>query len=439
MLNVLLFYSTYLAGFVFAFKRSAALAFALYQAVYYLHPQNRWWGYIVPDLSYSFFTVLLMFAVFAINFKELNQNKLLKSPHMRWIYFILFLFGVTSFSAVIPGFHDYSLGIFFKLVIIMSVAYKLVNTAKDIDYILIAHVFGGWYLSFVAFQIGRNSGDRVEGIGTVDSPDSNGAAAAIAPSIVLALYYLWVTKNKVAKGALALACLFMANAIVLINSRGAFLGVAVSILYMIFHMFFSKFQRPYQKLVVMGIVIMGILGVIRVADDTFIERMNSIFIVEASEDKESGATRTEYWKAAWEMAKDHPFGAGIGGFQFYAPTYINQNVNTGNSRNRAVHSTWFEALSEIGYIGMGALIAMLYCCYSTNRKCMRVLRLQNRVDEYFKVRAIEAALICFIITMTFLNRMRAEVLYWLILYCACAYNIYVLRNSFEEKKIDRTA
>jgi len=437
MLNVLLFCSVYLGGYFFAIKRSAAIAFALYQSVYYFHPQNRWWGYMVPDLSYSFFTVLLMLWVFSLNFKELNQNQLLKSPHMKWIYFILFLFSIATFYAAIPWFHEFSLTNFFKLVIIMSVAYKLVNTAKDLDYILLAHVFGGWYLSFVAFQIGRNSGDRVEGIGTVDSPDSNGAAAAIAPSIVLGLYYLWVTKNKIAKVALALACVFMANAIVLINSRGAFLGVACSILYLIFHMFFSKFQRPYQKIVVIGIVVLGLLGAIRVADESFIVRMNSIFAVEVSENKESGATRTEFWKAAWEMAKDHPFGAGIGGFQFYAPTYIKQNVHTGNSRNRAVHSTWFEALSEIGYIGLVALIAMLYCCYSTNRKCMRKLRQQNRVDEYFKVRAIEAALICFIITMTFLNRMRAEVLYWLILYCACAYNIYVLRNSFDDKKEDK--
>lgn len=439
MLNVLLFYSTYLSGFFFSFRHSAAIAFAVYQVVYYFHPQNRWWGYMVPNISYSFFTVLLMFSVFALNYKELNQNQLFKSPQMKWIYFILFLFSIAYFYAVIPWYHEYSLIIFFKLVIIMSVAYKLVNTAKDIDYILWAHIFGGWYLSFVAYQIGRNSGDRVEGIGTVDSPDANGAAAAIAPSIVLALYYLWVTKNKIAKAAFIVACVFMANAIVLINSRGAFLGVACSILYFIFHMFFSKFQRPYQKAAVIGIVVVGLLGAIRLADESFMARVDSIFTDEVSEDKESGATRTEYWKAAWEMAKDHPFGAGVSGFQFYAPIYIPQDVNTGNSRNRAVHSTWFEALSEVGYIGMGALIAMLYSCYVTNRKCMRVLRQQNRVDEYFKVRAIEAALICFIITMTFLNRMRAEVLYWLVLYCACAYNIYVIRNSFAEKSADRTA
>ncbi|WP_414828112.1 O-antigen ligase family protein [Alteromonas sp. H39] len=427
MLNVLLFLSTYIGGFLFAFRHSAAIAFALYQAVYYFHPQNRWWGYMVPELSYSFFTVVLMLMVFVFNFKLLNKNQLLKSPHFRWIYFILLLFGVTYFYAAIPWHHEYALINFFKLVITMSLAYKIINTTKDLDYVLWAHIFGGWYLSFAAYQIGRNSGDRVEGIGTVDSPDANGAAAAIAPAIVLGLYYFWVTKNKIAKAALVIAGAFMANAIVLINSRGAFLGVACSIFYFIFHMFFSRFQRPYQKASVIGILILGMAGTVYVVDDSFVARMKTIFSEEVSEEAESGATRTVYWIAAWDMAKDHPFGAGIAGFEYYAPDYIPQNVNTGNSRNRAVHSTWFEALSELGYLGFFALIAMLYTCYYSNRKCMKVLQKDGKVDEYFRMRAIEGALICFLVTMTFLNRFRADVFYWLILYCAVAYNIYVIK------------
>lgn len=387
---------------------------------------------MVPSISYSFFTVMLMMLGLALNYKKLTKNKLLAAPQFKWIYLILLLFIITSFYAVLPGFHDFALSNFVKLVIIMSIAYKLIDTDRDLNYALWSYVFGSWYISFVAFQVGRNSGDRVEGIGTVDSPDANGIAAAVAPSLVLAFYYYWVSKNKFVKGIMVVAGVFIANAIVLINSRGAFLGVAVSMLYFVYHMFFSSFQRPHQKMTVIFLVIFGLSGVAVLADDSFVNRIKSITTDEVSEDKESGATRTVFWVAAWDLAKDHPWGVGVAGFQYYAPVYVPQNVNTGNSRNRAVHSTWFEALSELGYIGLFALIAMVVSSFRATAKARSKLRDMGKIDEYFKVRAIEAALVGFIITMSFLNRMRADVFYWCILYSACAYNIYVLKSQVDE-------
>jgi O-antigen ligase len=313
----------------------------------------------------------------------------------------------------------------------MCIAYKIVISARDLNIVIGSYIFGSWYISFMVYQVGRNSGDRVEGVGMVDSPDANGTAASIAPSLVLILYYFWTTKNKLLKGVFAIAGAFIANAIVLINSRGAFLGVAVSVAYFIFHMFFSKFQRKNQKSTVVFLVMFGLAGLAVVADDTFWERMGTISEEKASEDKESGATRTVFWGAAWEMAKDHPMGAGVSGFQFHAPKYIPKSIHTGAGRNRAVHSTWFEALSELGYIGFVALIAMVLSAFYCSRKTRAVLKEQGSVNEYFKVYAVEGALIAFLVAMTFLNRLRADVLYWCILYICCAYNIYVLKGYKE--------
>jgi len=38
--------------------------------------------------------------------------------------------------------------------------------------------------------------------------------------------------------------------------------------------------------------------------------------------------------------------------------------------------------------------------------------------------AIEGAFITFLIGMSFMNRFTAEILYWLVLFIACAHNIY---------------
>lgn len=430
-----MFFSTFLGCSILTFASTPVFAFALYQAVYFFYPQNRWWGGMVPDLPYSFYTVVLMAVALLTCFKDAQQNKLLATPQMRWLYLITILFITTSFHAVYPDFHDDAMVNFIKLAIIMSIAYKLIIGDRELNIALWGYIFGSWYISFVAFQIGRNAGDRVEGIGAVDSPDANGTAASIAPALVLAFYYFWSTKNMLAKAALAIAGVFIANAIVLINSRGAFLGVAVSMAYFVYHMYFSTFQRKNQKKTVVALVICGLIGASVLVDKSFIDRMWTINTDEVSESQESGATRTAFWLAAWDMAKDHPMGVGVAGFQFYAPVYIKGNVNTGRSRNRAVHSTWFEALSELGYLGFFALIAMIVSSFTTMSKTRKALRNRNQIDEYFKIRAIEGALLAFIITMTFLNRLRADVLYWCILYSACAYNIYVLKR-YESKNVN---
>jgi hypothetical protein len=433
MLNLLLFVFCLLGGGLLALFSNPAFAFVLYEVVYFFNPSNRWWGYMVPDISYSFFTVVLMLTVLLANFGKLNKNKLFAAPQIKWIYFILLLYVVAGFYAVFPEWHQESTIYFLKLVIIISVAYKLINSERDLNLALWGYIFGSFYIGFLTYQVGRGSMGRVEGIGTVDALNSNSIAAAIAPSLILCLYYYWNSSNLKIKLLFALAGIFIANALVLINSRGAFLGAACGLAYFMFFMYFSPLQKRFQKTTVISLIIVGLSGVFYLADDSFIARMGSISNTKVDVAKESGTTRTEYWKAAWNLAKDYPLGTGSRGFEYYAPIYIAEGVNTGKSRHRAVHSTWFEALSEVGYLGFFALIMMLYASFKATKKCKELLRKQNDINNYFKILALEAALISFMVSMTFINRFRAEVFYWLILFTACAYNIYVLKKDHSKK------
>lgn len=436
MISVLLFFLTYVSGFILAFRVFPIFAFVLYEAVYFFNPESRWWGKMVPDISYSFFISITLILFVFTNFEKIKANRLFAVPQFRWAFFILILYCIAYTYAAIPVLHYNAMVNMIKLFIVISIAYKLCDTDKKFDYVLWGYVLGAWYISFYAWQVGRNSGGRVEGIGTVDAPDANGLAAAIAPSIVLCLYYFWTSKNKYAKAAFAVAGIFIANAIVLINSRGAFLGVAISILIFMYYMYFSSFQRKFQKLSAVFITLAGISGGLYLADDAFIERIYSISSeTEVNEEQESGATRMVFWAASVEMAKDYPFGKGFRGFNVYAHLYIPEGVNTGRKVNRTVHSTWFEALSEIGYLGLFALIMMLYYCAKTTQKCKSYLKKNNQVDQYFKVIAIQASLIAFMIAMTFMNRLRAEILYWCVLYTAIAYNIYVLKRHTEDEPV----
>jgi O-antigen ligase len=199
--------------------------------------------------------------------------------------------------------------------------------------------------------------------------------------------------------------------------------------------FFSSIQRKNQRLGIIGIALFGLLGVAVVTDRLFWERM--LTISEAAslvrvEEQETGGTRILFWKAAIDMAKDHPFGAGSSAFIYYSPFYLPENINTGRSRNRAVHSTWFEVLTEIGYLGLAAFSFMIYFSFLTCYRAAKRLKEQNNAERYFKVVAIGCALLCFVVSMTFLNRLRAEMLYWCVLFTAIAYNIYVLKDPTKQ-------
>ena len=135
------------------------------------------------------------------------------------------------------------------------------------------------------------------------------------------------------------------------------------------------------------------------------------------------------------MAKDYPFGGGASAFIYYSDFYIPQNIDTGSSRNRAVHSTWFEVLTEIGYLGLLSFSLMIFYCFLTLKKAANHLRDTGDSDELAKVMAVIGGFLCLIVIMTFLNRFRAEILYWFVIFSGVAYNINYLSllkgNTYE--------
>lgn len=436
MLNILLFYSTYFGGIAYALFRVPVFAFLVYQAVYFFNPQKRWWGPDIINLSYSYYTVVLMAGLVVINWNQSKANKLFATPQTKWILLYLGMHILAFSYAASPIKHEIFTTFFIKLLITMLIAYKLVNSSKELYCIILGYVFGAWYLSFYVFQIGRNSGDRVEGIGTVDSPDSNGIAAALAPAIVFGIYYLWraptLKLKLLALGALA----FLANAIVLINSRGAVLGVAGGAMYFMYDLFKGKIKSKYQKATVILLCLVGLIGLSVVIDDGFIERFSSMKEESrgVNTEAETGSSRVAYWKAAFQLALDHPLGTGAYGFHPYAAIYIPADTFVGQQLRatggvKSVHSSWFSTIAEVGFPGLFFLIMIIFSCFATAKKLKKLFLEQNNVYDYYLASAMQGALITFMITMSFLDRHRAEVFYWLILFFMCAHNVFLVKNK----------
>lgn len=425
----LLFLTFFFGGILAALFVVPTAALVVYQMVYFLNPDNRWWAASIPGLRYSFITVLLMMLVLGMKYKELSaRSPWTKQPVFKWLVALVVLYLFMYQHAIVPGYHRSFMIDFIKIVIIMALAYKLIPTQKALDAVLWTYVIGATYIGYVATVTGRNADGRVEGIGMIDTGgDSNYTSAALVPALVLLMYYAWLG-NKKMKLFSALCGAFIANGLVLINSRGAFLGAVVGVGFFLCYMLFSKYQRQGQRGMAMLIILAGLGGGWYVTDETFWARMSTLTNVE--DGSESGSHRIEFWLATFDVMRDHPLGVGIGGYQALSRNYLPEEYFE-HADSKVVHSTWFQSLGELGWPGPIVLLCLIGSALRLSHKTKKYLLEQDsdhfNPEAYFKMLALEGGLLAYLVAATFIDRLRAEVLYWMIMFIASAANVYYLQ------------
>jgi hypothetical protein len=427
----LLFLMVFFGGLCAAFFYSSTAAFVLYQLVYFLNPDDRWWSAQITGLRYSLIAVAVMAITLLARYKEIGpQSSLKNQPAAKWVLLILGMYYVMYLFALNPVAHNTFTKDFTKTIIIIAIAYKLIYSEKALHAVMWGYLIGATYLGYLATITGRNSGDRVEGIGLADGLDANDAAITLVPAAAMLMYFAWMGSNKIK--LLCVVCgALIANGLVLINSRGAFLGVAVSVLLYLMMMLFSRYQKKGQRVMAVFIAVAGLSGAISLTDDQFWERMNTLQNIE---EEGSGAGRMTFWWATFDMMKDHPAGLGIAGYQEISINYIPPETR-GKAEKRAVHSSWFQLLSELGWPGPILFALLTLTLFKNTRRAKKKVIADGRSDEYFKILALEAGFIAYVIAATFIDRFRSEILWWMILFLAAAGNVYYLQFQEVQTKV----
>ncbi len=433
---VLLFFMVFCYGIYATITMGPVYGFYLYELIYFLNPQARWWGNNIPGISYSFIVVLLTLAMFVFQLKSHTQNTLKNTPETKWFIAVFLSFCVVSFNAANSFIHNKFLFDLFKLYIIIFVMYRIIDSKDKLKLALLVYIIGCAYIGWEAFNVGRNADGRVEGIGTVDAPDANGTAAAIVPSIPLLLYFAWRLEWKW-KIAIGLFGAFIANGLVLINSRGAFLGAITAGGFLLLHMMFSRYKLPRQRLMVTVILLLSLMAMVKVTDNSFWERMSTIQESSSTESKGSGGRRINFWLATFDLLEDHPLGVGIFGYQTLSPIYLTDDsyfTSKDGVKMRAVHSMWFQALSEIGWHGFFFFTMLLICIWRRLRQAKALLISRKLYEDYYLLVAIQSGLIGFLVAGTFIDAFRAEILYWFMIFCISA--VAIVHNG--EDNQDKT-
>ncbi|EAZ98667.1 O-antigen ligase family protein [Marinobacter sp. ELB17] len=434
----LLFLMVFFGGVFFSLFINGSAAFILYQLVYFLNPDNRWWSAQIPGISYSFIASLLMLFALFVKYRFYTERSPWRDqPVFKWIILLLLMYYLMYVFALSPTMHHIFTFNFTKLIVIVFVAYKLLYSERVLNAALWAYILGATYIGYLATITGRNEFSRVEGIGLVDAPDANDTAAAIVPAVVFLMYFAWLGNKKVK--ILCVVCgAFLANGLVLINSRGSFLGVVGGAGIFLLYMLFSTYQRKGQRGMAVMIIVLGMSGGLYVADEQFWSRMQTL---ENLDDQEtSGSSRVNFWLATFDMLEEHPMGMGVHGYNVLSTQFLTKE-QVGPKGNRSVHSLWFQGLSEVGWIGIGIFFCLLISLFRISQKAKAWVLRNGSSESYFKLVALECALLSYLIPATFINRFRAEILYWIILLLMVGINVYFLqrRSGGEGSQIEKTS
>jgi len=423
----ILFILVFISMFVAIFTIGPSVGVFLYELVYFLNPHYRWWGGSIPNVSYSFIVTLALLAMFIAQHKKHQQNILERAPEIKWLAVLLLIYSAVTIVAVQRELHIKFLIELFKLCVVTYVFYRVLDTRNKLLIALFVYVVGCAYIGFEAMSVGRNSAGRVEGIGTVDAPEANGTAAMLVPAIPILIYFVWRGNWKIKLGVVILGAL-IANGLILINSRGAFMGGVAAAGYFIWTMAFSKYKLPWQRMMVIFIIVGGLLAVVRFTDDVFWERMGSIQESSSKESEGSGGRRINYWLATFDMIDDNPFGVGIWGYQTLSRFYLSEELMSDRKeqQTKAVHSMWFQGFSEVGWLGIGIFLGFLAHLALRMRKTKKYLAEKGDIENFYLVLAIQSGLLGFLIAGSFIDAFRAVVLYWFFAFSMVANSLFYL-------------
>jgi probable O-glycosylation ligase (exosortase A-associated) len=182
--------------------------------------------------------------------------------------------------------------------------------------------------------------------------DNNTLGLALCMILPMLLYLSREEPRRWLKNLMRAMFFFTLIAILFTYSRGAFLGLVVILVILIWR---SPWRLRFGVTLIVGALI-----AMPFLPDRLSERIGSISEQESQETRDGSVQgRFEAWRTAWNVAVDRPLtGAG---FRAMWNAFIWLKYFGGNDflTVRDTHSLYFEVLSEHGFLGFGLYVLVL--------------------------------------------------------------------------------
>lgn len=322
------------------------------------------------NFAFAALTLLLMF-LGRVPLNGYQKNR------VTWLYLLFLLHCTLAFLLAYPG-NRYN-----------AVYYEIV--VKVMVFVLLMPLFLKERLHFHAMLIvvalGLGLHGALNGLKTLASAgghnmigpvgtmigDRNHLSAALVLTLPV-LYYLFLySKQRWVRLAFLGGLITLAMAVVGSGSRGGFLAISVVVAWMIF---MSRHKRW-----AVGLALAGIVAFMTLAPERWTERLSTI---QDAQLDESFMGRVTAWRVSSAIALEHPvFGGGFHAVQTdpvwqkfkAAPGLLHfLDIPVPEFSPKAAHSIYFEVLGDLGFVGLGLFLLIMFNAVITRWQIVRRIK-----------------------------------------------------------------
>ena len=291
-------------------------------------------------------------------------------------------------------------------VIFFLLVHSTIQTPRDLRILAWAFVIGTALSAVYGFAFGIEDEGRFVG----GSGDANFMASVLVTSIILAGFMLAATASKSARFILLAFIALDFVALVRTQSRGGLVALAVAL---VTSCVLAGRLRSRAIAVSMVVVALGLGYYAVLAPAELRSRASNI-------SASGSAGRTDLWAVAWQIAQVHPVrGVGLDNFQTVESRYVTRTFNILDVRrfrslDLVTHNTYLQVLAELGIIGLGLFVAVIFSSVALAVRALRVLASQRDRATDAIARGITAGVVGLLTTYIFLSGLYEKQL-WLLL------------------------
>ncbi|KEF32230.1 O-antigen polymerase family protein [Marinobacter nitratireducens] len=260
--------------------------------------------------------------------------------------------------------------------------------------------------------------------------DENDVALVLVTGLPIVFYILIGSEDKVERVLGLVIFVLVVSAVVASASRGGFLGLVSSLLFMLW-----SSRKRWRNIALVFFLSISVGGVfVALLPDDYVAEVKSI----KNTNEGTANIRFLHWTTAIEIFKDNPvWGVGPNNYPWTSGDYLHLSpyfVEGARFRSgRQAHSLYFTLIPELGVVGISLFFFMTYKYFKRFRKLGRSSTdLSHRKLNILAIsKAMKAAMVGFLVTAAFIS-----VLYYPVYWHLLGLSVVIFRIAQKPEGLD---